>query len=355
MPFHDYEVANANDVGAFPALKEGSTSTLSGSFDTDADCSAASALGACLTFDPPAPLGGGTDGSDDPDMPKNPPLCVCRSSFETLNLGKLALTGSRGLVVLAAGHVTITGMVRVSSGTPAIAPGSTPTGGYTLGGTFGSVAGGGAGLPVRGTDGLQPLLAGQDGQDACQVPGGHGGGILQLSTRGTLTITKDGGIDAGGFPASAPTKEDCGGPAGGSGGAILLEAFAMKLDGVVVANGASGSGGGCPAQVGDPGSPGSTNATPAPGGAGAKQTRNCYTSSQSTKAGDGGVGASLGGEASTGKNPGEKMSCLPQSDISCQAGGGGGGYGRIVLRYGTSFGDGDRSPKPVTIPLTPTN
>jgi hypothetical protein len=343
--YRDFVVANASDVGAFAALNPKGTNTFGGPFDTDTGCTPAATFGACAPFDPPL-----SNGEEPPSPDINPPLCVCKVTDETLTLGNLQLSGSRGLVILASGNVKITGVVRVGCGQPADAPLSTPTSGATLGGTFGSVAGGGASLPLRGTASLEPLLAGQSGQGLCKAEGGRGGGILQLSARGTIDIAETGGIDAGGWAGGAADPK-CGGPSGGSGGAILVEAPELLLQGRIVANGGSGSSGACAATAGNAGNPGSADAAPSPGGAPTKEVVNCTATPNVTGVGgEGGLGAASGGQATTGKEP-TNPKCPVGGAAACEAGGGGGGVGRIALRYVSSFGAGIVSPTPVTTKL----
>jgi hypothetical protein len=115
------------------------------------------------------------------------------------------------------------------------------------GGSFCGVGGNGAaatGQPAPGgqTYGvapLVPLVGGSAGGD--ELPGlnrgGAGGGAVQISARDSITVGPNGAINAGGGAYC-----QCNGMgAGGSGGAILLEAPTVTIAGALGANGGGGA------------------------------------------------------------------------------------------------------------------
>jgi hypothetical protein len=157
--------------------------------------------------------------------------------------------------------------------------------------TDGSDTAGGSAGATRGGSSLAPLLGGCAGGQAgdCSSAGAAGGGAVQISASGTLTIS--GTIRANGGSGATPcgSNDEGGGTGGGSGGGIFLEGKAVSTGGSTIqANGGSGGHNGQYAGV--------YNCGDSNGGSG---------STSSSSAGGGGV--------------------------SCQGGssGGGGGYGRV--------------------------
>jgi hypothetical protein len=110
--------------------------------------------------------------------------------------------------------------------------------------------------PAYGSPTIQPLQAGSAGGYLTSglTPGGSGGG-LQISAGQSITVGAQGIVNASG-------SGQCGG--GGSGGALLLEAPTILVEGVLAANGGSG-GGAIPSATCSLGASGTPNATPAPG------------------------------------------------------------------------------------------
>lgn len=236
----------------------------------------------------------------------------------------LKIEGSRPAVLVVFGNATIAGTVNASAnGTTANAGGNynctadvdvegcesndNETGGGG-GGGFGTAGGKGGkgddcpppsvppgdgttpGGPERGNGSLVPLIGGCPGGAAGFCSGkGAGGGALQLSIGGTLTLTgtlrANGG--AGPYSCGSSSEGKLGGGGGGSGGAIRVEAGALSITGTVEAKG-----------------------------------------------GNGGDSTYNGGSGSTSSSqPGGDASNLvpsPEPDVY-GGGGGGGGYGRIVL------------------------
>ncbi len=276
-----------------------------------------------------------------------------------LNLGQdsyIRVVGSRALILLSAGDVTINGAIDVSggcvgggvtcggpgggSGTPdeaiaatGCAPGGNGTGGTGVppetgggGGSFGAAGapggdgnasnpGGSAGALPGMCSGptLVPLMGGSGGGsggiDNCGGDGGGGGGGLQITSYTQIDITGPGmngrpvGINAAGSGGRGGEASD-GGGGGGSGGGILLEAPTISLtDATLAANGGAGGGGGDQpdSSVGQSGTFGDMQAV------GGDDTR------------EGGLGGSVQGAATAGEGGGDNT------------GGGGGGVGVIRL------------------------
>lgn len=197
------------------------------------------------------------------------------------------------------------------------------------GGGLGSVGGHGGGTstcPAQPAGGmvatdvdLAPLRAGCAGgragfgDDGSAVDGqrygGAGGGGVQLSATGTLTLSAGAVIAAPGGGGDAHGGSDESGGGGGSGGAILLEATTLTIDGAswITTNGGGGAGSGSGAGNGGDGALGSN--TPAAAGGGGAGPGGGAGATTSTAAGNGdGTG---GGDG---------------------AGGGGGGRGIILQR-----------------------
>jgi len=157
-----------------------------------------------------------------------------------------------------------------------------------------------------GTAALVPLVAGSDGATGGVGPGGNGGGAIQLTACGALTVA--GLIDVGGQGGTASGVYDSTGAisqqasGGGSGGAILLEGASVAVTGTLAANG--GGGGGA-----THGSDATSDGQSAPGGT---------TSTDKAAGGGGGAGATADGQ------PG-------QSQAASTAGAGGGAAGRIRI------------------------
>lgn len=179
----------------------------------------------------------------------------------------------------------------------------------------------GAGGPVYGDGGLGTLVAGSGGGlasgGACpRSTGGAGGGAIQLTAYGVLTIT--GAITVGGGGGEGgPYCEDNdagAGAGGGAGGAIFLEARAVDRRGMLAANGGGGGAGGNGST--ENGAVGDGEA----GGDGRLDGMGSGGESGATTSGDGGAG----GSQSAPPTPGEAADFNP--------GGGGGGAGRIVVR-----------------------
>jgi hypothetical protein len=209
--------------------------------------------------------------------------------------------------------------------------GSTPQ--FGVGGT---TAGG---LPY-GNLTLVPLLGGSGGGrggDLNSVSastgglGGGGGGAVQLVARGKITIgggsgmsgINAGGCGGGGAVIPNQNLSGCGG-GGGSGGAILVEAPAVKLDvmGHLVANGGAGGGGAM----------GNNAAATAgePGVLGIDQTQFHGSTAAGAGCGAGGYGGASAEAPSTNKGQNGAV-----GGTGYCTGGGGGGAGRIRVNSAT--------------------
>jgi hypothetical protein len=100
-----------------------------------------------------------------------------------------------------------------------------------------------AGVPY-GTPQLSPLLAGSAGGNAGTpaAAGGKGGSAVQLIAGTSFEIGAAGGINVPGNGGVPLTGAGVNGDAGGSGGAILVEATSIHVAGYVTANGGGAAG-----------------------------------------------------------------------------------------------------------------
>lgn len=193
----------------------------------------------------------------------------------TINTGAVVTAiGARPLIFAVQGAVVINGGLSVGSGGAGsdldCAPGSGSPG-TASGNPQTAGGGGGAGFLTDGTDGSDGLnggpkgaLGSSNGQDAL-IPlrggcrggnggratgtgsgsglGGRGGGAVQVSSGGAITINASGTIAASGEGGrGGEVDQRIGGGGGGTGGAILLEAMTLTVNpgGAVVANGGAG-------------------------------------------------------------------------------------------------------------------
>ncbi|MBV8763115.1 MAG: hypothetical protein JO257_37865 [Deltaproteobacteria bacterium] len=161
-------------------------------------------------------------------------------------------------------------------------------GGAGYGAAGGTGNGGTAGGASYGDQFISVLVGGSGGgggHNGGHV-GGGGGGALQLASNTSVSIGNSGGINAGGCGGGNTANDgNGGGGGGGAGGAILIEAPVVTVDGSLAVNGGAGGGdttNGAPggldrnmAANGDGGGAGGAAATPAgqpaaanPGGGG---------------------------------------------------------------------------------------
>ena len=208
----------------------------------------------------------------------------------------------------------------------------------TDGGAGGACAGAPATLPVgEPPTMLAPLVGGCEGgesgtSDGTEGVGGIGGGVFEISARGTITTA--GAIEAGGGGGAAggqPAPGGGGGGGGGAGGGILLEAPMIANLGSICAGG--GGGGGAQFSDGGPldGSPGK------PG---------CPAGMSGNAGGGSALDGGAGGAGSTSASPGGLGQASP-SALDCGGGGGGGGAGVIVLHSPNASLPGTVFPPPI--------
>jgi hypothetical protein len=293
-----------------------------------------------------------------------PELVIMVVSSLVLTQGhKLRVIGNRPLIVAAAGDITIHGTVSTralgtspgagghvscSGGTGdngSVATSTSTGGGGGGGGAFGEIGGdGGDGYallnPPLGGDGgdpesdetVMPLRGGcrgghggrgvgsaGGGFDAVGGLAGAGGGAVQLSAAGKLTLSGTAVVSASGGGGLKGVDPRDGGGGGGSGGALVLEGgvFDSATGAWATANGGGGAAGNADnAANGNPGTDGfGASGVRAPGGNGVGT------------GGNGGLGGAQSGKATNGANG---TAALVVGGGA--GGGGGGGVGRIRLR-----------------------
>jgi hypothetical protein len=202
-------------------------------------------------------------------------------SLDVGSAGTLRAQGTRGLVLLVNGPVTIHGRITASAhhlepgaggypGGPRGQPGQGAGGGQPgnyyenisdsgagggghvaaggRGGDAGEAEAGGGGAEC-GAENLVPLCGGsggggQWGPDFADrgSEGGAGGGAVQISASGEISVPSGGVIDVCGGGGSG--GHPGGGGGGGAGGAILLEGPEVRIDGELLSNGGGGGSGG---------------------------------------------------------------------------------------------------------------
>jgi hypothetical protein len=329
----------------------------------------ASAPSGPVTIDQSEPL----DTSVDRNCPQivaggaNAVSDMCVFAGTTVTVGNVVAIGSRPLVVIATGTLSVVGTLDVSSktGNPRLGAGANPGtcitatgagddtggGGGGAGGSFGTKGGAGgsgdlnnngppAGTAKGGTAGLaQPSPArlrggcpggtGGTGESPQRAAGGDGGGAIYLIAGTSITI--DGNVYASGGGGDADSNASGiaqGGGGGGSGGLIGFDAPSIRVTGRVVANGGAGGGGG---------------GTTAGGGRGGEGT----TMSWSARA----TGGTAGPIATANDGSGAAGTAVNQtgnvdgSDGDGGGGGGGGGLG-VILISGALSGGMTMSPTP---------
>lgn len=260
----------------------------------------------------------------------------------------ITAVGSRPLVLLATGSMTIDGTIDAAShrGQPAGAGGNAMTcvaeaaatglqggpGGSsgTRGGTGGRSTGGGPGPAASAANTVTTLQGGCAGGDGAGTqPGirGSGGGAVYLIAGTAITI--NGTINASGA-GGGPATEIAGGGGGGAGGLIGLDAPSVVVGAAaqLFANGGGGGEGGTQNKDGNAGEDPPTPTAVANGGANA-----------SPKGGDGGDGAAGMLDARSGQSGG---AC----DKGPVGGGGGGGGAGVILVFPAQALGGSVSPPP---------
>lgn len=263
------------------------------------------------------------------------PVLLFRIDTLTVNNNVVVtVEGSRPVIFAVTGNATISNggalIVRAGAGHPTCGNGGNGTasggcesggggGGFGSPGARGGACGGQSGDAgvANGGETLVPLRGGCRGGNVTptNTPGGAGGGAVQLTVAGTLTV--NGRIGAPGRGGAGAPSGDNGGGGAGSGGGVLLEADVLQLQGNarITANG-GGGGEGSRGQSGNPGQDGRTmDEAVAAGGI-----------NGSASGGNGGAGAvrmtgAVSGSAGTS---------------GAGAGGGGGGVGRIRFNVKTT-------------------
>ncbi len=153
---------------------------------------------------------------------------------------KSLILQATGDIIIASGG-SITAQSKGYSATNGDGAGQSGTHGAGAG--HGSAGGNGSSGQIGGSaygSALQPTTPGSGGGNGANGAGSAGGGYIQLSSGGTLTVT--GSIIASADNASAGC---CGnGPGGGSGGGIWISATTITGSGPITAAGGNGTGGG---------------------------------------------------------------------------------------------------------------
>ncbi|MDB4998209.1 MAG: Glycine-rich cell wall structural protein [Myxococcaceae bacterium] len=243
----------------------------------------------------------------------------------------VAVGGDRPLILVALETITIDGAIEVSEGKVGAPVDSTtkdgtgPGGGIGLSNSTGGAGGGGSFCGKGGMGGIAAAAGGASYGNAEIVPlqggsngggylGARGGGAIQLVAGRSIVLGRNAYINAHGDGAVS---------GGGSGGAILLEAPTVHIEGSLTAN---GGGGGAPG--GASGTPGNRTSSPALGG---RNTENI-------NGGDGSAGTAVNGTNGVlNPNP-------PNDGSGSGSGGGGAGWIRINTRSGAAEMSGLVSP-----------
>ncbi|MBX7102104.1 MAG: hypothetical protein K1X89_30595, partial [Myxococcaceae bacterium] len=201
-------------------------------------------------------------------------------TFDSVSFGgdfTVRFVGPRPVVIAALGNLEVLGTLRAESGggdCVASGAGGSGTGKQSAGGGgFGTAGAPGNGGPpagvVNGTPALVPLRGGCPGGSVDKGGvGGQGGGALQLSAAGNLTV--GGFIAAPGGPGEGGPSGPHGAGAGGSGGGLVLDGLLVIVAAPerVTANGGSGGQGGGTVFGGNDGNEGPLDGGAAPGGSG---------------------------------------------------------------------------------------
>lgn len=274
--------------------------------------------------------------------PSPSPWCVIAGQTIQVQQGfTLQARGSRPLVLIATGSITIAGTLDVAShqggqvGASADAAGcnagNNPGGsGGGQGGSFGG-KGGNGGNPNGSTSGatlvpsvLRGGCPGANGNGSNHGGGGHGGGSTWLIAGTSIFVS--GTIDASGEGGGPGTTNSSGGGGGGAGGLVGLECASVTIQGSVFANGGGGGEGSGTATSGNAGADPTSASAAAAGGANG--------SGNGGDGGDGSVGSTLDG--TTGQNG------------TTAGGGGGGGAGYLKIVPNMPFSGGGSVSPPQT-------
>lgn len=275
----------------------------------------------------------------------------------------LRISGTYPLVIVAAGNVTVSAAINAAAtdlapgpgggwnkggfpaigvdgggirdGVGSIGTGAEPKGGGGGAGHFSAGAKGGSNGGNGGSayTGISNILfkGGSPGgngtfQDVVGLCGygGSGGGAVQISVYGKLTLEAGGAIGVGGGGGQGGCGDNSG-AGGGSGGVIVLESLGpLGVEGSLAANGGGGGGGSTLSTAGNAGAAGALGTTPAAGGIGTPPD----PMDAGTATGDANAPSGAGGKGGAGAvNPTVGVSS------GSRGGGGGGAYGQIFFRY----------------------
>lgn len=334
-----------------PTLADDASVTPDGTLDTRPDsppgCYGSSTEDLVCFFTPPEgavtldAVAINTDSS--PLCSKNvrsgPFACVIAGNSVWLH-GTVRAVGSRPLVVVATetlvvpsaatldvashrGGIAGAGASPTACGIPGSADGASGGAGGTLGG-IGGAGGKDSNNNTYGTPAAPTPIVGlrggcSGGRGASGGSQGAGGGAVLLIAS---HLTIDGVINASGAGGLATSPG--GGGGGGSGGMIVLDASVIDGAGIVFANGGGGAGGSSTAT-------GTAGSDPAP------------TAPTAPAAGGGGVSGANGGSGGAGANAAGGAGTA--SEFLGGGGGGGGGAGVIVV-FAAPFTTGTVSPSP---------
>ncbi len=252
---------------------------------------------------------------------------------------RLHFIGTRPVQLVVIGNATIRGLVSVAPllAAPQVPAGTNPSSCNAVAGIASRAGGGGGGFGGTGGNGGQsggsggsasssvtPLRGGCPGaagyRSGSMIPGGTGGGALQLIVADSLTMN-GGTVAAAGGGGVQGTADTEGGGGGGSGGMVIIEARMIDLNGgAVTANGGGGGEGG------------DSGGTSAPGAPGPLRSVSAAPAANTASGGVGGVGGDNGApNAGNGGGAGNPRG----------GGGGGGSAGVVFIRGATSCARGN--------------
>ena len=266
----------------------------------------------------------------------NPPWCVIAATDLTIATGTLAAIGTKPLVLVATGTLSVNGTIDVAShrggqqgadsNVAAMCDAGTApnNSGGGAGGSFGAAGGnggnnGGVAGAIKPTNAMRGGCPGQDGKSGMPGAKGLGGGTVYLIAATKIVV--GGSINASGAGGSAGVTGNAGGGGGGSGGLIGLDSPMVTNGGAIFANGGGGA-------------EGSGNATKGNDG---NESINGAAAAASGSTSNGGDGAAGGASGAAGNG---------QDSGGFGGGGGGGGVGAVKLFQAATITGGTVSPPP---------
>ncbi len=380
------DLYTSGEGGGGPSVSvepDGSTSTVDGAVSSQQDgaISEGGSSGGDSGAPPGFPTHFGTEGGAPPTAPSLSAICaintgtpsytVCLSdggtaSVTTGTIGvvngvavlwghdilfdyDVTVAGTRALAIIANGDVVVQKRIEVSAKGTTAGAGASATAGRGTKAAASTFGGGGGGFATVGGDGFGPSAGGAIfGMDPAVFQGGAsggeggsftascgnaggGGGALQISALGTITILGTLRANGGGGQGGCGVASN-GGGGGGSGGAIFLEALkGVSIQGSLHANGAGGGSGGSgnAMAIGNPGEDGRNDDKVAVGGAA------LVSGNTEGIGGNGGIGATAPTAGLDNPSGG-------------RSGGGGGAVGRVFIHKlgGAITINGTASPTP---------